>query len=90
MRLKPGDVSEAFLTEFIMGNQLANVVKLVEIIPTHVASLNEDYLRLEEMALNAKQEKVFKDWLSKKIDAMYVYIDPEFRDGAFENKHWVK
>ena len=32
----------------------------------------------------------FKDWLSKKIDAMYVYIDPEFRDGAFENKHWVK
>ena len=59
-----------------MGNQLAKVVKLVEIIPTHVASLNEDYLRLEEMALNAKQEKVFKDWLSKKIDAMYVYIDP--------------
>ena len=49
-----------------------------------------DSLRLEEMALNAKQEKVFKDWLSKKIDAMYVYIDPEFRDGAFENKHWVK
>ena len=90
VRLKPGEVSEAFLTEDIMGNQLAKVVKLVEIIPTHVASLNEDYLRLEEMALNAKQEKVFKDWLSKKIDAMYVYIDPEFRDGAFENKHWVK
>ena len=90
VRLKPGEVSEAFLTEDIMGNQLAKVVKLVEIIPTHVASLNEDYLRLEEMALNAKQEKVFTDWLSKKIDAMYVYIDPEFRDGAFENKHWVK
>ena len=90
VRLKPGEVSEAFLTEDIMGNQLAKVVKLVEIIPTHVASLNEDYLRLEEMALNAKQEKVFKDWLSKRIDAMYVYIDPEFRDGAFENKHWVK
>ena len=90
IRLKPGEISPAFLTEDIMGNQLAKVVKLVEIIPTHVASLNEDYLRLEEMALNAKQEKVFKDWLSKKIDAMYVYIDPEFRDGAFENKHWVK
>lgn len=88
--LKPGEVSDAFLTQDIMGNELAKIVKLVEIIPTHVASLNEDYLRLEEMALNAKQEKVFKDWLSKKIDAMYVYIDPEFRDGEFENKHWVK
>lgn len=88
--LKPGEVSDAFLTQDIMGNELAKIVKLVEIIPTHVASLNEDYLRLEEMALNAKQEKVFKDWLSKKIDAMYVYIDPEFRNGEFENKHWVK
>ena len=27
---------------------------------------------------------------SKKIDGMYVYIDPEFRDGEFANKHWVK
>ena len=90
IRLKPGEISPAFLTEDIMGNQLAKIVKLVEIIPTHVASLNEDYLRLEEMALNAKQERVFKEWLTKKIDAMYVYIAPEFRDGEFENKSWVK
>ena len=74
----------------MMGNQMAKVVKLVQIIPTHVASLNEDYLRLEEMALTAKQEKAFREWLTKKIDGMYVYIDPEFRGGAFENKHWVK
>ncbi|WP_295939434.1 peptidylprolyl isomerase [uncultured Alistipes sp.] len=90
VKLKPGEISPSFLTEDIMGNQLAKVVKLVEVIPTHVASLNEDYLRLEEMALNTKQERVFKDWLTKKIDAMYVFIDPEFRDGEFENKHWVK
>ena len=90
IRLKPGEISPAFLTEDIMGNQLAKIVKLVESIPTHVASLNEDYLRLEEMALNAKQERVFKEWLTKKIDAMYVYIAPEFRDGEFENKSWVK
>ena len=83
-------MSGAFLTEDMLSNQMGKIVKLVEVIPAHTASLNEDYLRLEEMALNAKQEKVFKDWLSKKIDAMYVYIDPEFRDGAFENKHWVK
>lgn len=59
-------------------------------IPAHTASLNEDYLRLEEMALHDKQERAFREWLSKKIDGMYVYIDPEFRDGEFENKHWVK
>ena len=89
-RLKPGEVSDAYLTEDMLGNQMAKIVKLVEIIPTHTASLNEDYLRLEEMALQDKQDRVFKEWLSKKIDGMYVYIDPEFRDGEFENKHWVK
>ena len=89
-RLKPGEISEAYLTEDMLGNQMAKIVKLVEVIPTHTASLNEDYLRLEQMALNRKQEKVFGEWLSKKIDGMYVYISPEFRNGEFENKHWVK
>ena len=90
MRLKPGEVSSAFLAEDMLGNQMAKIVKLVEVIPTHTASLNDDYLRLEEMALADKQERVFREWLTKKIDAMYVYISPEFRDGEFENKHWVK
>ena len=89
-RLKPGEVSDAFLTEDMLGNQMAKIIKLVEVIPTHTASLNEDYLRLEEMALHDKQERVFKEWLSKRIDAMYVYISPEFRSGEFANKHWVK
>ena len=90
MRLKPGEVSSAFLAEDMLGNQMAKIVKLVEVIPTHTASLNDDYLRLEEMALADKQDRVFREWLTKKIDAMYVYIIPEFRDGEFENKHWVK
>ena len=89
-RLKPGEISDAYLTEDMLGNQMGKIVKLVAVIPTHTASLNEDYLRLEEMALQEKQERVFREWLSKKIDAMYVYISPEFRDGEFENKHWVK
>ncbi len=74
----------------MLGNKMAKIVKLVEIIPTHQASLEEDYLRLEEMAIAAKQDRVFREWLTKKIDAMYVFIAPEFRDGEFENKHWVK
>lgn len=89
-RLEPGGVSSAFLTEDLLGNQMGKIVKLVTVIPTHKASLNEDYLRLEEMALKAKQDRVFRDWLTKKIDGMYVYIDPEFRNGEFENRHWVK
>ena len=90
LSLKPGEVSASFLTEDMIGNQLGKIVKLVEIIPTHPASLESDYLRIEEMALQQKQMRVFDEWLTQKIDGMYVYIDPEFRGGEFENKHWVK
>lgn len=89
-RIKEGEISKAFATEDLVGNKLSKIVKLIEIIPAHRASLANDYLQIEEMALAAKQEKIFLEWFSKKIDAMYVYIDPEFRSDEFENKHWLK
>ena len=90
MRLKVGDVSDSFQTTDYMGNQMSKIVKLVEIIPAHTASLKDDYVRLEEMALNQKCEKYFDEWLNKKIVSMYIYIDPEFRTWEFENKKWIK
>jgi peptidyl-prolyl cis-trans isomerase SurA len=89
-RLKEGEISEPFRSSDMMGNELVKVVKLLKVIPSHNASLDEDYLRLEQMALSAKQEREFKEWLNKKIAAMYIYIAPEFRSVEFENKNWVK
>ena len=89
-RLKEGEISEPFRSSDMMGNELVKVVKLLKVIPSHNASLDEDYLRLEQMALSAKQEREFKEWLNKKIAAMYIYIAPEFRSAEFENKNWVK
>ncbi|MFI3324165.1 MAG: peptidylprolyl isomerase [Rikenellaceae bacterium] len=88
--MKVGEISKAFATEDLVGNKLSKIVKLVDIIPAHRASLANDYLRIEEMALVDKQDKVFEEWFSKRIDAMYVYIDPEYRSDEFVNKHWLK
>ena len=89
-RLKVGEVSNSFQTTDIMGNQMSKIVKLLEIVPAHVASLEEDYIRLEEMALQQKQETVYRQWLDDKIRSMYVYIDPAYRSEEFENKNWIK
>lgn len=89
-RMKVGDVSDAYQSEDLNGDEHSKIIKLLEIIPTHPASLNEDYLTLEEMALEAKQERVFDAWMKKKIDGIYVYIDPEFRNGEFQYANWVK
>ena len=88
--LKEGEISPAYRTKDLMGNDLCKIVKLVEVIPSHPASLDEDYLRIEQMALVDKQQRMFNEWINRKIDAMYVYIEPEYRDGEFINKNWVK
>ena len=90
MRLKKGEVSNSFQTTDLNGNQLSKIVKLVDIIPAHVASLDEDYIRIEEMALEDKQQKVYQKWLESKIDGMYVYIDPAYRSDEFTYDGWIK
>ncbi|MBP3355702.1 MAG: peptidylprolyl isomerase [Rikenellaceae bacterium] len=89
-RLKVGEISSAFQSQNYNGDVLSKIIKLVEVIPSHPADLKSDYLRLEEMALEEKKKEEFDRWVDKKIEAMYVYIAPEFREGEFENKNWVK
>ena len=88
--MKVGDVSSAFVATEIKGDVISKIVKLLEIIPTHSASLEEDYLNIEEMALTDKKNKVFDEWMKEKIDGQYVYIAPDFREGEWEYPNWVK
>lgn len=89
-KLKVGEVSNAFQSEDLNGNELAVMVKLIEVIPIHSATLKDDYLKIEEMALEEKKMKVLNKWLEEKIDQHYVYVAPDFRDGEFEFKNWVR
>lgn len=89
-KLKVGEISPAFQSQDLVGNNLSKIVKLVEIIPPHPASLKDDYLRLEAMALSDKQSRVFDEWVDKKIEQMYIHIDPDYRSLNFSNKKWIK
>ncbi|MBO5893520.1 MAG: peptidylprolyl isomerase [Alistipes sp.] len=90
IQLKVGEVSSAFVTTDVSGNSISKIVKLLEIIPTHLASMQEDYLTIEEMALEEKKNKVFDKWMKEKIDGLYIFVDPEFREGDFKYSNWVK
>lgn len=88
--LKPGDMSAPFQSQDMRGNTLTKLIKLIEIIPAHTASLANDYLQIEQIALQDKQQREFEEWLNKKIEAMYVRIDPSMDTSEFENKKWIK
>lgn len=88
--LKTGEISTAFQTQDLRNNTLCKVIKLLDVIPSHSAGMSHDYLQLEEVALQDKQQKEFERWLVAKIDAMYVRINAPFDISDFENKSWVK
>ncbi len=89
-RLKVGEVSDSFTTSDLMGNHMSKIVKLVQIYPAHVASIEEDYIQIEGLALVEKQNKMLQEWLKENIYSTYVYIDPEFRNLDFKYKGWVR
>jgi chromosome segregation ATPase len=76
------------------AEQLQTAEDLLKELQQKVTSTAEDLAvaatTIEEMALTKKQEDVFNNWLKEKIDGLYVYIAPDFRDGDFEFSNWVK
>jgi peptidyl-prolyl cis-trans isomerase SurA len=89
-RLKKGEVSDAFQTTDLKSNQLSKIIKLLDVIPSHTATLDEDYLMIEEAALEHKKREEYNKWLKGRIEAMYIRIEPEFREGEWEYDNWVK
>lgn len=89
-RLKKGEISDAFQTMDLKNNQLSKIIKLIDVIPSHTATLDEDYLMIEEAALEHKKRAEYNKWLTGKIQSMYVRIEPEFREGEWEYEGWVK
>lgn len=88
--LKVGEMSQPFQSADMRGNTLTKLIKLLEIIPAHAASLSNDYLQIEQIALQNKQQVEFEKWLNKKIAAMYIRIAPMMDTSEFENKNWIK
>ena len=90
LKMKPGEISAPFQTTDLKGNNLSRIVKLIKVIPAHPADLKEDYMSVEQIALQNKQYDDFVVWLDEKIDEMYVRIEPEFKFDDFETKAWLR
>ena len=88
--LKVGEITEAFKSEDENGKEVYKIVRLRNQSSPHRANLKEDYLVLQEMALDMKKQKVFQQWIDEKIEETYVHVDNSFAGCQFDRKGWVK
>lgn len=78
--MEVGDLSEPFESTDHKGKACYKVLHLKERTEPHRANLKQDYLLLQNMALQYKNNEVMKDWYSDKKESTYIRVDPSFKN----------
>lgn len=91
--MKPGDISEPFESldnEGRSGNTIYKIIRLDEIIPSHTATLKDDFLVIQNIANNKKQIEEIDKFISSKQKTTLIIIDDLYKECPFEKDGWIK
>jgi len=87
-KLKVGDLSAPVLTTE-RGKQDYRIYYLKSRTSPHKANLEQDYARIQEVALERKKSSIVDDWITMKLKTTYVAIMGDFTQCTFQRK-WSK
>jgi peptidyl-prolyl cis-trans isomerase SurA len=85
-KLKVGDISAPVLMKTERGKQEYRIYYLKDRTSPHRANLENDYARIQAMALDKKKDKVINDWVSQKIPGTYIRISEQYSNCEFTRK----
>ena len=88
-KLKPGQISNPVPFKTEEQKDAFRLLYLEKKIPPHRANLKEDYPKIEQWALQAKQRKAIDNWINDKAQSTYIKIIPEYTTCHFRH-HWLK
>ncbi len=72
------DISAPFEFKGPTGETMYRIVQLQSRSAPHKANLQRDYAKIQEAAIQSKQNDYITDWVLEKINATYVEIDPMY------------
>jgi peptidyl-prolyl cis-trans isomerase SurA len=78
--MKVGDLSEPFESKDHNNKTCYKILQLKNRIEPHRANLKQDYLLLQNMALQQKNMEVMNQWYREKKESTYIRIDKSFSD----------
>ncbi len=76
--LEPGEISEPQEVRLLDGSRAVHIIKLQRFIPEHRVSLETDYERIHDFALQEKRQRRMQEWTENLRDELHV----EFRGKA--------
>lgn len=89
-RLKPGEISEPFITHTENGQEEYKIIKIKAFYPQHKANLDDDWQNFELMLTQEKQMSKLEKWIKEKQQNTYIHIDDSYKNGKFRYDGWIK
>jgi peptidyl-prolyl cis-trans isomerase SurA len=87
--MKVGEIAPASQYKTATGETAYRIINYVSKTEPHQANLKDDYQKIQQAALQSKQNKTMEEWFSKKRKQTYVRINDEF--GSCEKlQPWIK
>lgn len=86
--LNKGDMTEVFEDE-LKQRKAVSVIKIIDIIPAHQLTLETDYDRIKNLALNKKKGEIVEKWVNEKLPTTFISIDDRYKNCSFKT-NWNK
>lgn len=88
--IKDGEISQPLKERDPRGGALKyKIMKITNRYDDHVANFSQDYVKIQELALNQKRLDAIQKWMKEHIEETYVSVNGDNRKCKFAN-NWVK
>tara|TARA_B100000787_G_scaffold7955_1_gene5953 strand:+ start:15421 stop:16794 length:1374 start_codon:yes stop_codon:yes gene_type:complete len=87
--LQKGEMSDVFYDEERGGKKMYKVMIMKDRTNTHIADMVDDYVKVQNLALQKKKQETIAKWSRDKIGDTYIKISNDFQKCVFE-KNWKK
>lgn len=82
-KMEAGQISDPVLMKTEKGGQAYRIVLLKVRTTPHRANLTEDYVKIQDWALQDKQTRALQSWMDKKMASTFIHINERYMDCGF-------
>jgi len=79
-----GDVTEVIEDTDPVGRTIYKIYRIKKKIPSHKADFVKDYVKISQLALEDKKNRVVQEWIKDRIKKIYIRINDEYQNCDFE------
>lgn len=87
--LEDGEVSLVLQDQDRVNDLKYKILTVTDRIDEHEADFAKDYLKIKNLAVQAKQIREIAKWQEEKINDTYIKINGDYRDCEFTS-NWLK